>query len=53
MLSATFIRGNQEYGTRASSLLRLHAEVGVELIEQRFGTLGEPQGESRWLLPSQ
>lgn len=50
MLSAAFILGNQDYGTRASSLLRLHANNDVELIEQRFGPLGEPEGESRWLL---
>ncbi len=53
MLSAAFIRGSQEYGTRACSLLRLHAEGEVELVEQRFGPLGKPQGESRWLLPEQ
>ncbi|MEH6491376.1 NRDE family protein [Halopseudomonas sp.] len=53
MLSAAFIRGNQEYGTRACSLLRLHAEGEVELVEQRFGPLGEPQGESRWLQSAQ
>ncbi|GAA6131179.1 NRDE family protein [Halopseudomonas sabulinigri] len=51
MLSAAFIRGNQDYGTRACSLLRLHAAGEVELIEQRFGPQGEPQGESRWLQP--
>jgi len=50
MLSAAFIRGNPDYGTRASSLLRLHANQDVELIEQRFGPLGEAEGESRWVL---
>ncbi|MEH6564022.1 MAG: NRDE family protein [Halopseudomonas sp.] len=50
MLSAAFIRGNQDYGTRACSLLRLHANHDVELIEERFGPLGEAEGESRWRL---
>ncbi|MGB3598293.1 MAG: NRDE family protein [Pseudomonas neustonica] len=53
MLSACFIIGNQDYGTRASSLLRLHANHDVELIEQRFGPLGQKEGENRWLLPAQ
>ncbi|HEC51775.1 hypothetical protein LCGC14_0049190 [marine sediment metagenome] len=53
MLSAAFIRGNQDYGTRASSLLRLHANNDVELVEQRFGPLGEAEGESRWRLAAE
>ena len=46
MLSATFIVGLPEYGTRASSILRLQANNRIRLTERRFGALGEPQGET-------
>lgn len=46
MLSAAFIVGLPEYGTRSSSILRLQAQDRVRLNERRFGPLGEPQGET-------
>lgn len=46
MLSAAFIVGLPEYGTRSSSILRLQAQDRIRLIERRFGPLGEPQGET-------
>lgn len=45
MLAPAFITGNREYGTRASSLLRIGQDGGIELIEKRFGPLGQPEGE--------
>lgn len=49
MLSATFILG-QEYGTRASSLLRMSREGAIEFIEKRFGPNGVDAGETSWTL---
>ncbi|GGE51844.1 hypothetical protein GCM10007421_27870 [Halopseudomonas oceani] len=46
MLSAAFIVGIPEYGTRASSVLRLQADGVIRLTERRFGPLGEAQGET-------
>src|SRR5690606_32470577 len=46
-LSAAFIVG-EDYGTRASTLLTIEAEGGITFIEQRFGPMGEEQGESGW-----
>lgn len=46
MLSAAFIVGLPEYGTRSSSILRLQDQDRIHLIERRFGALGEPQGET-------
>ncbi|PAU88342.1 hypothetical protein CK507_07260 [Pseudomonas sp. WN033] len=47
LLSAAFIV-SAEYGTRASSLLRLKADGEVVFIEQRFGPEGVALGEQRW-----
>ncbi len=48
-LSAAFIDG-PEYGTRASSVVRVDTEGGVEFEERRFGTNAEFAGESRFSL---
>jgi len=48
-LSATFIDG-PEYGTRASTVVRIDAESGVEFAERRFGPNAEFAGESRFSL---
>ncbi len=47
MLSATFILG-QEYGTRASTLLRIGQTDAIEFIEKRFGPHGITAGETSW-----
>jgi uncharacterized protein with NRDE domain len=49
MLSAAFIMG-EDYGTRASSLLRIQPGGETRLIERRFGPMGTPQGESCWTM---
>lgn len=49
MLSAAFIVG-EEYGTRASSLLRIGQHGGATLVERRFGPQGMLLGESNWRL---
>ena len=46
MLAPAFITGNREYGTRASSLLRISQDGGISMIEKRFGPFGQPEGES-------
>ncbi|MGI3129588.1 NRDE family protein [Halopseudomonas pachastrellae] len=46
MLAPAFITGNREYGTRASSLLRISQGGGISMIEKRFGPFGQPDGES-------
>jgi len=48
-LSAAFIDG-PEYGTRASTVVRIDAESGVEFDERRFGPNAEFAGESRFSL---
>ena len=48
-LSAAFIDG-PEYGTRASTVVRIDAEGGVEFEERRFGLNAEFAGESRFSL---
>lgn len=48
-LSATFIYG-PEYGTRASTVVRIGAESGVDFDERRFGPNAEFAGESRFSL---
>lgn len=49
MLSAAFIIG-EDYGTRASSVLRIGPAGSASLVERRFGPLGRLEGESRWVL---
>lgn len=49
MLSATFILG-QEYGTRASTLLRIGRDGAIEFTEKRFGPNGVEMGEANWTL---
>lgn len=46
-LSAAFILG-EEYGTRASSLLRLQANGEASFIERRFSANGTAAGEQCW-----
>lgn len=46
-LSAAFIVGD-DYGTRASTLLRISAEGSVHFHERRFGPKGKAMGESRF-----
>lgn len=46
-LSAAFIIG-EEYGTRASTLLRLGRAGGVTFVERRYGPMGVMLGESCW-----
>ena len=46
-LSAVFIDG-PEYGTRASTAVRVNATGGVEFEERRFGPDAEPAGASRF-----
>ncbi len=45
MLAPAFITGNREYGTRASSLLRISQDGGISMIEKRFGPFGQSDGE--------
>lgn len=47
LLSATFILG-EEYGTRASSLLKMDRQGGIVFVERRFGPAGKALGESCW-----
>lgn len=49
LLSATFIVG-QDYGTRASSLLKMDKQGGIIFVERRFAPMGEAMGESCWHL---
>ncbi|WP_304639184.1 NRDE family protein [Pseudomonas sp.] len=49
MLSAAFIIG-QDYGTRASSILRIGLDGSASLVERRFGPMGRFEGDSRWAL---
>lgn len=48
-LSAAFIIG-EEYGTRASTFLRLGREGEVAFLERRYGSMGVMLGESSWQL---
>lgn len=48
-LSAAFIRGEQ-YGTRASTLIALDQAGNGQIIERRFGPMGEAQGETAMIL---
>ena len=48
-LSAAFIEG-PEYGTRASTVVRVDIEGGVEFEERRFGPNAVFAGESRFSL---
>ncbi|UJJ32650.1 NRDE family protein [Halopseudomonas maritima] len=45
MLAPAFITGNREYGTRASSLLRIGQDGSISMIEKRFAPFGQPEGE--------
>jgi uncharacterized protein with NRDE domain len=47
LLSAAFIVGEQ-YGTRASTLLKLTKNGGLTFVERRFGPMGVLTGESCW-----
>ena len=49
LLSATFILGG-DYGTRASSLLKMDKQGGIIFVERRFAPMGEALGESCWHL---
>lgn len=49
LLSATFISA-KDYGTRASSLLKLDRQGGIIFVERRFGPMGSSLGESCWHL---
>ena len=49
LLSATFILG-EDYGTRASSLLKLDKQGGIVFVERRFAAAGAALGESCWHL---
>lgn len=49
LLSATFILG-ADYGTRASSLLKMDTQGGIIFVERRFAAMGEALGESCWHL---
>ncbi|WP_028239222.1 NRDE family protein [Stutzerimonas azotifigens] len=51
-LSSIFIVG-EEYGTRSSTALIMHADGGFELVERRFGPNGQPRGETRLQKPVQ
>lgn len=46
-LSAAFIVG-EEYGTRASTLLRLGRGGGLNFVERRYGPMGVMLGASNW-----
>ncbi|GGD06255.1 NRDE family protein [Halopseudomonas salina] len=48
-LSAAFIIG-KEYGTRASTFVRLGREGEIEFLERRYGSMGVMLGESSWQL---
>ncbi|WP_022961728.1 NRDE family protein [Halopseudomonas pelagia] len=48
-LSATFILG-EDYGTRASSLLKMDKQGGIVFVERRFAAMGVALGESCWHL---
>ncbi|QIB49776.1 NRDE family protein [Pseudomonas sp. OIL-1] len=48
-LSAAFIVGDT-YGTRASTLLRIDQDGGIEFRERRFGPMGARLGDSTWAL---
>lgn len=50
LLSSVFIK-SAGYGTRASTLVRLHADGRALIRERRFGPHGEPLGETRLELP--
>ncbi len=50
LLSAAFILG-EDYGTRASSFLRLSGAGEVEFVERRFGPMGAALGENSWRWP--
>ncbi|MDE2245969.1 MAG: NRDE family protein [Xanthomonadaceae bacterium] len=47
LLAPIFIRGAQ-YGTRASSLVRVRDDGACDLRERHYGRDGTPQGEARW-----
>lgn len=47
LLAPVFIRGDR-YGTRASTLLLMHADGRIVLRERRYGPAGCGLGESRW-----
>ncbi|HDZ56460.1 MAG TPA: NRDE family protein [Pseudomonas xinjiangensis] len=47
MLSATFIKG-EDYGTRASTLLRIGQDGHIQFTERRFGPAGAMLGEDSW-----
>lgn len=48
-LSAAFIIG-KEYGTRASTFVRLGREGEIAFLERRYGSMGVMLGESSWQL---
>ncbi len=48
-LSAAFITGDQ-YGTRASTFMRLGQSGGFTFVERRYGPMGVMTGESSWQL---
>lgn len=52
MLLATVFIVGPGYGTRASSALLLDAAGGVRLVERRFDSLGEIEGETDLRLPT-
>ncbi|MBF3286977.1 hypothetical protein HKT38_22570, partial [Pseudomonas aeruginosa] len=50
LLSSVFI-ASPSYGTRASSVVRVHADGTREMIERSFGPSGARLGEVSLVLP--